>query len=271
MKGGRTVPTGENIRADVKAGSTPEELRSQAQLLRTAASKCRDGINNHGWPSCVVTVGFEGGRQLSIEEAEAYALELERRALAMESLSGKSWANKFGHSTEISALNEPFRQNVDSFLKALAVLKPKIVSTYRSDEHQYLMYWSSQIAYHGVKPEDVPHWPGVDIVWIHKKPNGDVDPDASRAAAQELAQEMGVPPGTAVALPGKSNHADRIAIDLVISWKGDLTVDGMPLRGGTGDKQLDGFNKDLAALGLKYNVKKGQAKGDWMHWSATGT
>jgi len=178
--GGGDVPTGQSVLASTRSPSEVAELRLHARQLRSAAATCRNNMA-HGWKWCNVTVTFEGGRRISMQDAEAYAAELESRAALMEAAdafntatpSGAEWLSRFPSSTDLALLATPFRENVTRFVAALKTAC-HVSETWRPPEQQYLIYWAWLIA-NGDPPnpplnptlKNPPPMKGVDISWVH--------------------------------------------------------------------------------------------------------
>jgi hypothetical protein len=185
--------------------------------------------------------------------------------------SGKfwvDWANiNAKNSQSLDDLADPFKSNAKAFIKALedAGAKVKVSATRRDASRAYLFHWSWLIALDKSKPSAAPARSGVDIEWDHG------DAAKSKAGAQEMVDGFGlaVPPKSNVAPSLTSNHIAGKAIDMDITWTGDLKV-----------KKKDGtivsvtftsnpnVNTKLHAVGESYGVKK--LKTDAPHWSSDG-
>jgi hypothetical protein len=185
--------------------------------------------------------------------------------------SGKywvTWANMNAKNSEsMDDLADPFKSNVKAFIKALedAGATVKVNATRRSDKRAYLFHWSWLIGLAKAKPSAAKAMAGVEIEWDHG------DAAKSKAGAQEMVSGFGlaVPPKSTVAPSLTSHHIAGKAIDMEITWTGDLNV-----------KKKDGtvvavpFMKDpnsntkLHAVGESYSVKK--HKTDAPHWSTDG-
>ena len=190
--------------------------------------------------------------------------------------SGRRIAERYPGSHDLNDLQDTdpnsFQQRVRRFIQALrqagATVDPG--STYRSDQTQYLMHYAWRILNGKINPANVPPWPGIDICWDWLKEDGTQDLDASSEAAQEIVNfyHMGTNPAAA---PGKSHHRDHLAVDLSISWHGDITIGDTTLEGGTGDPREDGMNEQLWDFGHdNYGVTHNQGTGpraDPPHWS----
>jgi len=180
--------------------------------------------------------------------------------------SGRAWVNDFPTSRSLDDLKEPFRTNAQKFLSALddAGADVTVSATVRPPERAYLMHFSFLIA-HGFDPGAVPPMTGVDIDWAHRNASGVAD----RAAATTAAKDMVAGYDIAFAPALHSRHTDGLAIDMTISWDGDLVIDdargtsvtvsGAPRSGG---------NTALQRVGATYDVHK--LPSDPPHWSSDG-
>jgi hypothetical protein len=188
-----------------------------------------------------------------------------------KSNSGKSWVTWADdcakNSSSVDDLIEPFKPHVKAFIKALkdAGAKVTVSATLRAAKRAYLFHWSWMIALGKCKPSEARSMAGVDIEWDH----GDVA--QSKAGAKEMVDgfKLAVPPLSTVAPALSSNHIVGKAIDMDITWAGDLKV-----------KKKDGtmvsiqymsnpnLNTKLHAVGESYGVTK--LKTDAPHWSSNG-
>lgn len=184
--------------------------------------------------------------------------------------SGARWVARFPADNRLSALSEPFRDDVLRFIAALqrAGATVHIETVYRPDQRAYLMHYAWLVA-HGTDARTIPRYKdnSVNICWAHYTVSGTYDARASRDAARAMVAGYGIV--FRPAYPG-SNHSSRRAIDMSISWSGTLTiVDGTGLlvrittlpRTGAGNAQL-------WRVGASYGVIK--LVGDAPHWSANG-
>lgn len=182
--------------------------------------------------------------------------------------SGRSWVAQFPTSRASADLIQPFRANAESFLSALAASNANvsISATYRPPERAHLMHYAFNIARRGLDPATVPEYAGVDICWVHRDANGNVNPQASTNAAQAMvnAYAIAYPPAL------QSRHTQGRAIDMTISWAGDLTI-----QNAQGNQQVittlprtGAGNTDLHAVGAGYGVLK--LATDPPHWSDDG-
>lgn len=182
-----------------------------------------------------------------------------------EELSGAHWVAQFPTSTVVAHLETGFQQKVRKFLNALVAAGAvyKIAATYRPAERAYLMHYAWCIAKENLDPRTVPAQAGVNICWLHPE---DADLQKSRAAAAAMVAAYDI-----VYKPSlTSRHIERLAIDINISWEGDLNiVNGFGVtivinttpRNGAGNAQLH-------AVGASYGVYK--LVEDPPHWSSDG-
>ena len=185
--------------------------------------------------------------------------------------SGKFWVTwadaNAKNSDRIDDLAEPFKANVVAFKKALtdAGAKVTVSATLRHPKRAYLFHWSWLIALGKAKPSAAPAMAGVDIEWDHG------DDAKSKAGAQEMVSGFGlaVPPKSTNAPALTSNHIAGKAIDMTITWTGDLLVKN---RNGTVATvpfvSNPNSNTKLHLVGETYGVKK--LKTDAPHWSVDG-
>lgn len=185
--------------------------------------------------------------------------------------SGLNWCSMFKDSQDTAALSPPFRANVDAFLAALSEAKAKvrIETTYRPPERAYMMYWAWQIAKGIYKPNEATRMPGVDIAWCHRDDNGAIDLKASVAGAKAMISGEGF--GMVHQAAKNSRHAIRRAIDMTISWTGDLVIKDASGNSVTiSSLPRNGRNTELHTVGESYGVIKLLGP-DYPHWSDTGT
>lgn len=180
-----------------------------------------------------------------------------------KTLSGSVWCSKFPDHAAISDLEDNFETAVISFKKAMtdAGATVRVSSTLRPAERAYLMHYCWRIAKEEVTPKDVPEMAGVDIQWVHPTDA------ASLQAAKEMVRIYGI-----VKKPSlTTRHTEGLAIDMTISWTGDLKIknaDGTEKK--ISSTPRDGENKDLVAIGKTYGVIKATFTGDPPHWSSDG-
>ncbi len=192
-----------------------------------------------------------------------------------DNLSGGKWwdANqaKYKFSNKIEDLDKDWGPKFKEFHDALvaAGAKVELTNTFRSIERQYLMYYAARIARGKMTAveADKKEKFGIDIKWDHG------DAKKSVAAAQEMVNKFGLG-NNPVAPPKDSNHAKGLAVDMNVSWTGELTIkkkDGTEVTIKTTPR--DGLNKDLWEVAETYGVKKFEKynkTGDKPHWSSNG-
>ena len=178
------------------------------------------------------------------------------------------WANTNAkNSKSVEDLAEPFRSRVKDFIAALeaAGADVEVTATLRHPKRAYLFHWSWLIAVANTKASAAGPLAGVDIKWDH----------GSAAASKKGAREM--VDGFGLAVPPKSKNAPSLtslhikgeAIDLDISWSGNLSVkmkDGSVLS--VPFKSSANANAKLHKVGASYGVFK--LKTDEPHWSING-
>ncbi|MFT7724420.1 MAG: putative Ig domain-containing protein [Roseateles sp.] len=181
--------------------------------------------------------------------------------------SGAAWVARFPTSTNTADLASAFQVNVDSFIAALraAGATVSISATYRPAERAYLMHYSYRIAKQGLDPASVPRMVGVEICWVHRSAQGAVDNTAARFAAQQMVNAYGIAYAPAL----QSRHTERLAIDMSISWTGNLTILGAHGEGvSITSEPRTGGNTTLHQVGAGYSVIK--LVSDPPHWSDDG-
>lgn len=182
-------------------------------------------------------------------------------------VSGADWVKQFPPSREVEDLASPFRENMKAFLGALtdAGATVSIATTFRPPERAYLMHYAYRIARERLDPRQVPARQGVDIEWVHRKANGEVDLIASRNAAEDMVDAYGIVYRPAL----NSQHTRGEAIDMTISWRGTLSiVDASGKIVAIKGTPRNGKNALLHAVGETYGVKK--LNSDPPHWSSDG-
>jgi hypothetical protein len=128
------------------------------------------------------------------------------------------------------------------------------------------MHYSFRIAREGLDPATVPAVAGVNIQWVHTNAAGAADGAASRNAAEQMVQAYGIVFRPALG----SRHTEGNAIDMDISWQGDLTISN---AGGntitiTTTPRTGAANAALQGVGASYSVRK--LASDPPHWSTDG-
>jgi hypothetical protein len=182
-------------------------------------------------------------------------------------LSGAIWVMRFPGSNSIDDLEVTFRTNVKRFIAALTGANAGVIvtSTFRPPERAYLMHWSWKIVKGLSNGRDVPLMPGVSIIWWH----GNLA-DSIRAAL-EMVNGYGI--GHLQVAPAlASRHTQRRAIDMKISWNGNLRIkkaNGQSVTITSIPK--NGANRDLISVGVTYNVLHFHLpERDVPHWSTDG-
>lgn len=191
-----------------------------------------------------------------------------QRTVHIKESSGAAWVQRFPTSTSLTDLDGGFRANATSFVGALraAGASVEISATYRPKERAYLMHYAYEIAKNGFNPANVPEQEGIEICWEHRTAEGNVDLQASKAAAQAMVNGYGMAHPAALV----SRHTQRLAVDMTISWSGDLTIngaDGTPVTIATAPRTGAG-NSSLHSVGAGYHVYK--LASDPPHWSDDG-
>jgi D-alanyl-D-alanine dipeptidase len=164
-------------------------------------------------------------------------------------------------------LAQPFRDKVAKFIAAIKAAGATLViaDTLRPPERAYLMHFSFAIAREGVDPGSVPARTGVDIQWVHPDTPGTPSAVASKNAAEKMVQGYGIAFKPAL----NSRHTEGNAVDMSISWIGDLVVakgDGTKVTITSAPR--DGNNASLHQVGSSYGVIK--LVTDPPHWSTDG-
>jgi len=181
--------------------------------------------------------------------------------------SGGNWVSKFPNSHSTSDLAVPFQNHVLRFLGALSAAGANyaIDTTYRPRERAFLMHYAWMIAREGMSPDQVPHEDGIDICWQHYGSDGKPNNQLSRDAASAMVQAYGI-----VYRPSLvTRHTEKLAIDVNISWSGNLTVvDGTGAKVVINTAPRDNNNIQLQQVGATYEVYK--LPQDKPHWSDDG-
>jgi hypothetical protein len=122
--------------------------------------------------------------------------------------SGKDWRSVYPCSASISSLNPAFGSSLNRFLNATGAPCYIILETWRSEERNWLMYYSWKIAKEGLDPAAVPQNDKIYINWFHEDLNSSVN------AAAEMVKyfKLDVRPGT------KNYHVTRNAVDMFVFW-----------------------------------------------------
>ncbi|MDH0288550.1 hypothetical protein N7414_05440 [Pseudomonas sp. GD04087] len=176
-------------------------------------------------------------------------------------LSGAQWVERFPTSRQTVDLISPFRENVDRFIAALssAGVGVDISATLRPPERAYLMHYCTRIAAGAIAPQDVPEMEGVDIEWVHRDAQGQIDLARSKQAARAMksAYQIVHPPALV------SRHSQGRAIDMTLS-----NVMNRNVVNGQGVEILISSSAILYQVGSSYGVRK--LVSDAPHWSDDG-
>jgi len=187
--------------------------------------------------------------------------------------SGLGWVTQFPGSSSVSDCVAPFQGNLSAFIAALntAGATVNVIATLRPAQRAYLMHWSWCIVNANADPNTIPAMAGVNIAWAHTDSKGTYDAAASIAGAQAMVNGYGMQ-NLQVAPALNSKHISGLAVDMWITWTGDLTINN---KSGTAvvikTSPRDGMNSDLHSVGATYGVIKyvgGDA--DKPHWSDDG-
>lgn len=189
-------------------------------------------------------------------------------------LSGSAWCREFPGSTGFdSNMTEPFSGNAQAFIAALntAGATVSVASTYRPPNRAFLMHWSWKIVNEAADPQTIPARDGVNIRWDHVDEAGAYSSDKSTKAAKAMVDGYAIHK-LKVAPSLSSRHTEGNAVDMSISWTGNLVIkqkDGKDITIST--EPRSGMNTDLHKVGASYGVTKyhGGDK-DKPHWSNDG-
>ena len=186
---------------------------------------------------------------------------------AVQEPSGAIWVARFPDAGATSALASDFRPGCEAFIAAMraAGSSVHISSTRRPTERAYLMHFAWRIHKRTLNPENVPAKTGVNIEWVHRKGDGSVDLAKSRAAATAMVNGYDI----AFQPSLTSRHVTGQAIDMTISWTGQLAIkrrDGTTITIPSGPR--NGSNPQLRKVGKSYGVTKHPT--DPPHWSTDG-
>jgi len=181
-------------------------------------------------------------------------------------LSGAAWwrANqgKYPNSNRLEDLEGGFRDKCTRFIQVLrsAGATVSISSTLRNPTRAHLMHYSWKVAKGMIRPSDVPAHSDLNLVWDH----------GSDAASRKAAQEMVDLFHMAHIASLTSNHIAGKAIDMTISWHGNLILEAHELGRGVTitSGPRSGDNLDLHRVGESFGVYK--LRTDPPHWSHNG-
>ncbi|MDJ0770678.1 MAG: phospholipase D-like domain-containing protein [Ilumatobacter sp.] len=185
----------------------------------------------------------------------------EYRLWVMEN-SGADWVALFQPSRSLDDLAEPFRTRVTAFLAALtqAGVPYEILTTRRPKQRAYLMAWAYRIARQDLDPIEVEsRLDDVPINWVHRGADGEPDPAASKAAAEEMvvAYDIG-----STGASEKSRHIGGTAIDVRIDIANPREV---AMKNGT--TLLVDSEERLTRVGESYRIRRLRESN---HWSLSG-
>jgi len=181
--------------------------------------------------------------------------------------SGPQWHARFMGSNDLDELVENFRTKAKAFDKAMRVagISVRINVTYRPVERSYLMYNAFQIA-KGASPVGIKPWPGVNIDWEHRKPDGTPDLEAAKKAAIAMCHKYELSLTSSkqkVGKPKNSNHNKRLAIDMrITNYIGKTIIDNTGAK--IKIKSFDTLRKVGESYGVIYYPEEN------MHWSFNG-
>jgi hypothetical protein len=185
----------------------------------------------------------------------------------VSNLSGAKWwkANqaRYPNRRGLEYLEGDFRDNASKFVEALrkAGATVSIGSTRRDKIRAHLMHYSWKVSRGDLRASEVPSVAGLDIQWDHG------DEKASRKAAGEMVRLFNMAHIASLS----SNHIRGTAIDMTISWKGDLIIEvpgkDNPAVIRTGPRTGAG-NRQLHRIGRSFGVYK--LLKDPPHWSHNG-
>lgn len=167
--------------------------------------------------------------------------------------SGTYWLNKYPSSRSLTTLAEPFKSRAISFVDALrkAGASVSITNTRRSPMAGYLMHYAWRIARENFDPAAVPAMAGVPICWTA----------GGKAGAIAMVNAWGIAYRPSLT----SNHYKGFAVDMDISWNGNLNIGGTVIK----STPRTGNNASLQKVAaVKFKVYKLVV--DPPHWSIDG-
>ncbi len=184
----------------------------------------------------------------------------------MANLSGEDWwrknQKKYPNSSSLDDLEPGFKSRLEPFIASLKEGGANVVvsSTRRNAIRAHLMHYSWRIAHGDVNPTDVPKKSGLDIEWDHG------DDEKSRDAAMEMVKLFHMAHVASLT----SNHIAGKAVDMTISWKGELVLTRpSPLMARIESSPRNGDNRELQEIGASvFRVFK--LRSDPPHWSHNG-
>jgi hypothetical protein len=203
----------------------------------------------------------------------------ESLGLPLRENSGSAWVSRFPTSKRIEDLEPNFRRCVQRFLGALADADVAITisATRRPRQRAYLMHYAWSIAQGKVTPDKVPAFvpafneQAVNIRWLHLDASQKPNLPASLAAARAMVHGYQITK-LHVAPSLTSLHIEGKAIDMTLSWDGDLDIDDATGKTTTiRSLPRSGINVELMKVGATYGVHHLIAVNkDPPHWSVNG-
>jgi len=154
----------------------------------------------------------------------------------------------------------------------------QINATFRPAQRAYMMHYSWLITRNQIDPVHVPAYQPignqqtpVDIQWVHRDRSGRPDIAASMRAALEMVNGFQIA-NLHVAPALDSNHVHGRAIDMTISWVGNMEiVDNLNQTVLINTLPRNGTNRRLIELGATYQVYHlRHVSADPPHWSYNG-
>jgi hypothetical protein len=179
--------------------------------------------------------------------------------------SGAAWwhANqaRYTNSDKLTDLIPEFAGKVQAFIDAMRAggAQVKVSSTRRNPIRAYLMHYSWRLAAGQVSAASIPAKSGCEILWDH----------GSEAASRSCAREMRDLFNIAYQPSLTSRHIEGKAIDMTITWTGDLVMrDGQGRLVTIAPPRSGDVNAMLHRVGASYGVIK--LVSDKPHWSTDG-
>lgn len=183
-------------------------------------------------------------------------------------LSGPKWCEDFETSESIDDLEDPFKANFKAFHSALiaAGASVSIAATYRPKERAYLMHHCWMIKNKYLDPHAIARFPGVPIRWDHETDQESTDAAEKMCRTYHI-NTLKIPPAL------KSRHTEGYAVDMNISWVGNLTIETFDKKKKIiSDSPFTGMNSSLKVVGAGYGVVKFLGgSDDPPHWSIDGS
>lgn len=198
---------------------------------------------------------------MSQQPLEAIETSANSTSVTQLELSGAQWVERFPTSKQTSDLITPFRTNVENFISALEAsgATVDIAATLRPPERAFLMHYCARIASGQLDPQNVPANEKINIDWVHRYQNGQVDLERSIRAARAMKNgyQIVYPPALT------SRHSQGRAIDMRVDNFMNKLV-----KNAQGVDTLITSSIVLYQIGQSYNVRK--LVSDPPHWSDDG-